>query len=50
MSSTPFSAAPELDEPRIPADDRRDVATLVECGSCGREHDSARSALNCTHE
>jgi hypothetical protein len=52
MSQTrtnPFSAAPALDDTEETADhDLGDPRHLIEC-SCGRIHDSAREALNCTH-
>jgi len=52
MSQTrnnPFSAAPALDDTEETADhDLGDPRHLIEC-SCGRIHDSAREALDCTH-
>lgn len=53
MSRTrnPFSATPDLDssDAAVPIEDRRGVVTPVEC-RCGREHTSAREALDCNHE
>jgi hypothetical protein len=53
MSQTrnnPFSAAPQLDASESPDHDLGDPAHCIECGECGRIHDSAREALDCNHD
>jgi hypothetical protein len=52
MSRTqnPFSAAPTLDRDGSADRDLGDPAHPVECGRCGTIHESAREALDCTHD
>jgi|GEM_PF-2102961 hypothetical protein len=52
MSQTrtnPFSAAPQLDADQDADHDLGDPRHRIKC-SCGRVHDSVRSALDCNHE